>query len=740
MLVSCQDRKGCKQLVKKRKNISDNKRKSNFTFIRPSGERAKQLFASCHRSIWKSEVCSPTAAFMEFVKIMFVKLHSDKSLRADKATRPYFKEEKNLIEIPDYLVSFSVRWIEQLEANNVSNPIDVLFQELRNDLEKQVQLRKKKRIFEKDEHINLRPHTIKDIVGKLEHYDLFSIDDDLNGRLFETFLSATMRGRELGQFFTPRSVVKMMVLLADLRVDREHQDRVLDACCGTGGFLIEALANMRNQVQGNKSLSALEKENLMRIIADECLYGIDYGKDPPLARIARINMYLHGDGGSRIYYADALDKDLAAAKGEDPENVQNIDELRSVMKEGYFDVVLTNPPFSMIRELKNEPDQRILQQYEIAKKGTLLRPSLRSSIMFLERYCDLLRPGGKLITVIDDTVLASASFRYVRDFIRNRFLIRAIISLPGNAFRRQGSRVKTSVLVLEKKAGIGSDQPGCFYYFSEWLGVDDLAPRAAEHDIKEARSRSTEEIQQIVAGYRRYLEGKSEEFEFLPAERLTDRLDLKFCVPCVGRLVPEWRDRGIAVKPLGDCVSLNEDIVVPGEYAEQEFALLKVSYEGKCLIDKVKKGGAIKAPVLYRVKPGQIVFSIIRATDGAIGVVPEELDGAVVSESYYVFKCDTLQDAAYLWAVLRSHEIRADMQSLSFGSGRYTTYWPNVKQVLIPWLSDEERRNIGQKILEVWKMEQLANSAIKDALSKIGALGVESEESVKRWKTSKAPT
>jgi type I restriction enzyme M protein len=103
---------------------------------------------------------------------------------------------------------------------------------------------RKKRLFDKDERINLRPDVIKSVVARLEHFDMFGIDEDLNGRLFETFLSATMRGRDLGQFFTPRSVVKMMTRLANLGVDQMHQDKELDACCGSGRFLIEALTVM----------------------------------------------------------------------------------------------------------------------------------------------------------------------------------------------------------------------------------------------------------------------------------------------------------------------------------------------------------------------------------------------------------------------------------------------------------------------------------------------------------------
>ena len=197
-------------------------------------------------------------------------------------------------------------------------PINDMFIQLRKEIERDIELRKKKRFFTKDEDLGLRPDTVLDVVRRLEHIDLFGIDEDLNGRLFETFLNATMRGRALGQFFTPRSVVKMMTDIADLRVTRDQQDRVIDGCCGSGGFLIGTLTVMRNKVRENSSLSAHEKDDLIDRVANDCIYGIDFGKDPPLARIARINMYLHGDGGSRIYYADSLDKALDDKSIVDP--------------------------------------------------------------------------------------------------------------------------------------------------------------------------------------------------------------------------------------------------------------------------------------------------------------------------------------------------------------------------------------------------------------------------------------
>ena len=145
---------------------------------------------------------------------------------------------------------------------------------------------------------------------------------------------------------------------------------------------------------------------------------------------------------------------------------------------------------------------------------------------------------------------------------------------------------------------------------------------------------------------------------------------------------------------------------------------------------------------MYRVKTGQIVFSTIRATDGAVGIVSPEFDGALVSHSSYtVFNgCDKPWDTAYLWAVLRSYELRADMQSQSPGSGRYTTYWPEVRGLLIPWLSEPKRKAIGQGFIKSWEMEKLMEAERQQAMMEIQVLGVVSDESRQRFRASKAPT
>lgn len=608
--------------------------------------------------------------------------------------------------------------------------------------------KRKKRIFSRDESIRLRPGTIRRVVEKLEHYDMFGIDEDLNGRLFETFLSATMRGRELGQFFTPRSVVKLMVRLADLKVDRDHVDKVIDACCGTGGFLIEALADMRNKVRSNQSLSSTEKDLLLDRVANDSIYGVDFGKNPPLARIARMNMYLHGDGGSRIYFADSLDKETLPTEGEDPEVLQEQEELRTALASGLsFDVALTNPPFSMTRSMSNEEDRRVLAQYEMAKldeSSTQLRSSLRSSVMFVERYYDLLRPGGILISVLDDTILASAKFDYFREALRKFFIIRAIISLPGDAFRRQGSRVKCSVLVLQKKTTPDEEQPAAFGAFALELGVDDLTPRASDADVQEAKAKAEAEIQRIVDDYRAFLSGRPTGIS-IPPEHLSDRLDLKHCVGDRGRLVPEWRRQGIAVKTLGQLVSegvfsVVQDVIDPQGFPNETFKLLSVSYDGECRVDAVRLGQNIKADAMHQVQTNDLVISKIRVTDGATGIVRDEFNGGLVSSSsYFVLRGTSLVDTIYLWSVLRSHEIRADLAAVSTGTNRYVTYWEEAEDIVIPWLDENARRQMADVVQQRWVLEASIQRAQETLQAQIRALGLESSESVARWRASKAP-
>ena len=95
---------------------------------------------------------------MAFVKLMFIKLWADRNLRYNSNTRDLFKGGTFAVELPKSAVSFSTHWIEQREAEGAVNPIDsIFFDRLRDEIEKEIQLRKKKRVFDKAERIGPAP-------------------------------------------------------------------------------------------------------------------------------------------------------------------------------------------------------------------------------------------------------------------------------------------------------------------------------------------------------------------------------------------------------------------------------------------------------------------------------------------------------------------------------------------------------------------------------------------------------
>jgi len=467
-----------------KKALQSGKQKEYFTFKKPQINEIIGVFRACHNIIRSSEKSSPSFAFYEFTKLMFIKINEDKKLRKKPAISKLLDAGE---PIPKDLVVFSSHWIEDQEKKTGNpNPVETLFGLLREHLEDEITTHKKKRIFEKSEKIRLEPSTIKAIVKLLEHRDLYGIDEDLNGRLFETFLGATMRGKDLGQFFTPRSVVKFMTKLADLQAGKDHVDKVLDACCGTGGFLIEAMTKMSKIINMNATLTNVQQDKLMDKLTTESLYGVDAGKDPPIARISRINMYLHGDGGSRIYFLDSLDKKLTIDKTMiNRELKRDREELKKLLYNGLrFNVVLTNPPFAMRYSKKKPDDEKILEHYELAyveaKKTKKMKASLRSSVMFLERYSELLEPHGKFLTLIDESILNTDSNEPIRAFIKRNFVIKAIISLPKNTFVNADTGVKTSILYLIKKEKQTESQPKVFMAISQNVGHSDSGKETPE--------------------------------------------------------------------------------------------------------------------------------------------------------------------------------------------------------------------------------------------------------------------
>ena len=229
-------------------------------------------------------------------------------------------------------------------------------------------------VFSEHDTISLDAPSLAYVVGELQNYEVTAAERDAIGDAFETFIGPALRGPE-GQFFTPRNVVKMIVDM----IDPQPGDTILDPACGSGGFLIAALAHVWGQLQREASERRWTERELARReqrAATDSFRGID--KDAFLAQVTKAYMALVGDGRGGIFCANSL---------------QNPSGWPSQMSEkiglGQFDVLVTNPPFGKQIVVKGN---RLLSQYDLGRRW-----SREDS----ERYSDPNNENARTATTTD---------------------------------------------------------------------------------------------------------------------------------------------------------------------------------------------------------------------------------------------------------------------------------------------------------------------------------------------------
>lgn len=679
-----------------------------FDFRCPSLNNLIKTFEECHNLIWKKDKISPTDAFYEFSKIMFIKIKEDAKINK------LINDGKPLS--PDNFI-FSANWIESQSVVE-PNPFDtILFRQIREDLEKQIKDGKKKRIFGSNENLNLKPSTILEVVKRLENYDLYRVDEDLNGRMFETFLNATVRGRGLGQYFTPRSIVHYMTRTATLSIKsfnetiplRHRIPFILDGCCGSGGFLIDVMAHFMSLLKNTTRLTDLERTKYESEIKNNHIYGVEATEK--ISRIARLNMYLHGDGGSKIFQTDMLDKDFISEAGMAVETADGIKEFARIINEDSlkFDVVLSNPPFSMVYKSSDSVESRILKQYNIAKKDHGKTTSEKSNVLFLERYADLLKADtGELLTIIDDTVLNGTNSQKYRDFILHNFIIIQIVSLPFNTFFRAQASIKTSIIHLRKKRE-NETQGSIFMAITNNVGHDDHSRDTPGRDNLSTvvrmfeEWRSTGNLSTIIESNENPDESLScplQVFE-LPVNKLNPkRLDAFY-------YSPELENIRVELNKLKQ----NDEIVL---YSGKDFQRIKeirgsendvvgnvfryfeigdVTRDGTIINDREDFFKNLPTRARLRVCKGDIIFAKNISSRGTTILIPQLYHNQLTTTGFVGIRPRNYEEALMLWSILESEIFRKQVYYLAT-----TASQPELRsdtfnnEVLIPFPTDELKR------------------------------------------------
>lgn len=431
-----------------------------------------KLLYKCHNIIRNNDKLSPEAAFDEISKILFIKIRYE---RSNREAQIFSKDE----------------FVKARNSYNLYKPKDgpefyqFLFEQTKLDF-------KNDDLFDPNETLKIRENSFEEIVKELQIYNLSTTSDDVKGIAFEQFLGKTFRG-ELGQFFTPRTIVNFMTKV----LDPEEGEKICDPCCGSGGFLIKAFEYVREKIeqeiheekeriktqfytdeyndfsdimkadldtQVNDLFSKLNAEldinnpkSRLRVLSYDCIFGTD--ANPRMSRTAKMNMIMHGDGHGGVHHNDGL------------LNVNGIFENR-------FDVILTNPPFGSrvektlkITEADKYKDEARIAEYTerygdaykkaLAQINNNINKSLLSlyetgsmssltEVLFIERCLNLLKPGGRMGIVLPEGVLNNVNLQKIRDFVESKAKIIFIVSIPQDVFIASGATVKPSLLFLKK--------------------------------------------------------------------------------------------------------------------------------------------------------------------------------------------------------------------------------------------------------------------------------------------------
>lgn len=338
--------------------------------------------------------------------------------------------------------------------------------------------RKYKDVIDEDDKITLDPKSVVYVVGELQNYCLIDTERDVIADAFEVFIGHSLKGDE-GQFFTPRNVVKMIVDI----IDPSDEDMIIDPACGTGGFLVESLRHVWNQLDEEGIRYGWNDENLHEEkmeVAIGKIRGID--KDSFLSKIAKAYMAILGDGKSGIFCEDSL-------------NIISewSDKTRFKVDMGIFSVVLTNPPFGSKIPVRGEEK---LKQYDLGykwskdkKTGQWSKGSLKDKespqVLFIERCIQLLRFGGRMGIVLPDGIFGNDTAGYIREWLKKQGRIIAVIDLPLETFS-PNTTTKTSVLIFEKRKP--EDIPNDYEIFmaiADSCGHDRRGGETEEDDIIE---------------------------------------------------------------------------------------------------------------------------------------------------------------------------------------------------------------------------------------------------------------
>lgn len=432
--------------------------------------KLKSLIVSLWDTLWSSGIANPLTAIEQISYLLFIKKLDENEKNAERKIAEGFWTEK------DYKLKFAGEYIPYVDvtkeeekykkSKDQSKTFEVILTELRKprreeelrwsyfkDMSADAMLEHVRfNVFEFVKKLNSdtafftkhmesanfelrKPSLLVDAITKIDGIYVEIEKDaedgkqtiqDIQGDVYEMLLSEIATAGKMGQFRTPRHLIKLMAELLEPKLG----NKIADPACGTGGFLLGAyqyiLTDLVRKTDPKKLTidedgfesgivsSVLDPTN--KQILDKSLVGFDI--DVTMVRLGLMNLMMHGINNPHIDYKDTLSK--------------------SYNEDASYDIVMANPPFTgKLDKGDIDPDLKI-------DTGS-------TELLFLSRISKMLRVGGKAAVIIPQGVLfgSSNAQKATREILLKDNQMEAVISLPQGAFKPY-TGVKTAILLFTK--------------------------------------------------------------------------------------------------------------------------------------------------------------------------------------------------------------------------------------------------------------------------------------------------
>lgn len=507
-------------------------------------------------------------------------------------------------------------------------------------------------VFENSLNIN-DEKTLIELLELIDDIDFASVDSDVKGDAFEFFLRNVTNGnKDLGEYYTPRHIVKMMVNLLKPKVG----DKIYDPCCGTGGFLLECFKYLLN----NSNSDDLE---IKRVIREESIYGRELTST---ARISKMNMILFGDGHSNIVQMDSLS--------------EPVDEQ--------YDLAISNIPYSQKVENGN------LYQF----------PSDNGDSLFVQHLWRAVKKGKTMAVVLPDTFLYDEGDVFsCREWILQEASNVIVISLPRGVFNPY-TPTKTSILIAQKRTD--EEKRRNQHFDSAYLYV--IRNDGFELGAKRRPLKGLSDCNKFLMAY-----DKNKERRMVESP---DSVDVPYDVLKNNRfkLFPfEYMEHLPQGKLNKDLVSVGSYIQEKDEkFNENEFdnkdeevVILSVTKNGiyineMCTVEEMNE----KSQKYKKVERGDIAYNPHRVNIGSIGVVPQLHKNMYVPQIYPVFSVKKGIDISPYFFVnlLKKKEYQTIINDYCLGGARANLKmeWLSKIKFVAPSQAENEKFNQYSSKLE----------------------------------------